>query len=396
MDSRPLLTSMDDDYASYALSQRRSFEHAFPAILEAALALDAEPVLRVMDQGAADGLNSHLLIEVLIAMRAGRPLVYSFVDMPTNAWAVAARHLRQRPALSGSAGGAVVRSVAVVPSSDSPRARDLGTGPHVDSAADHAAEVDAALAGGATTVIGMAGIPLHSAPSYADGQVHLAITGTTMHWVEAPTDLGSTGSVFPGYAGHADHAQRAAWREQAARQWEQLVRMRSRELAPGGWFVAALPASDTGDPDRAGLYDQIVSDMNAVLAEWVAAGIIAQATADAVVTPVWMRTPAEIRAPFDAAGGAVDGLALERVELFRLDNPYWHEDPRVFAQGFVQSCVAWGGPLFLRAFAREGDDRAQALLDDFVAALEDRVAGDPARHRWDYIEALVVARKSAG
>lgn len=385
MERRPLLTSMDDDYASFALSQRRSFEHAFPAILEAALALDDEPVLRVMDQGAADGLNSHLLIGVLAAMRAGRPLVYSFVDMPTNAWTVAARHLETHPGINGP--------VAVVPAPDSPRARDLGSGPHVQSADDHVAEVEAALAGGASTVVGLAGIPLHAAPSYADGQVHLAITGTTMHWVEAPPDLGSTGSVFPGYAGHHDDAERAAWRDQAARQWDSLMRMRARELAPGGWFVAALPASDTGDPDRAGLYHQVVRDMNDVLAEWVAAGTIAQATADAVVTPVWMRTPDEIRAPFDVGGGHVDGLVLERVELFRLDNPYSHDDPRVFAQRFVRSCVAWGGPLFLRAFAREGDGRAQPLLADFVAALEQRVAADPQRHRWDYIEALVVARK---
>ena len=385
MERRPLLTSMDDDYASFALSQRRSFEYAFPAVLEAALALDHEPVLRVMDQGAADGLNSHLLIGVLAAMRGGRPLVYSFVDMPTNAWAVAARHLAARPRLGGV--------VAVVPAPDSPRARDLGSGPHVDSADDHMAEVEAALAGGASTVVGLAGIPLHAAPSYADGQVHLAITGTTMHWVDAPPDLGSTGSVFPGYVAHRDDAERAAWRDQAARQWDALMRMRARELAPGGWFIAALPASDTGDPDRAGLYHQIVHDMNEVLAEWVAAGTIAQATADAVVTPVWMRTPEEIRAPFEARGGDVDGLVLERVELFRLDNPYWDDDPQVFARRFLQSCVAWGGPLFLRAFAREGDDRAQPLLDQFVAALEARVAADPERHRWDYMEALVVARK---
>ena len=379
---------MDDDYASYALSQRRSFEHAFPAILEAALALDGEPVLRVLDQGAADGLNSHLLIAVLAAMRAGRPLVYSFVDMPTNAWSVAARHLGDHPVPGGG--------VAVVPAADSPRARDVGTGPHVASADDHVEEVEAALAGGATTVVGLAGIPLHAAPSFADGEVHLAITGTTMHWVEAPPHLGSTGSVFPGYIAHHDDAERAAWRDRAARQWDALVRLRARELAPGGWFIAALPASDTGDPDRAGLYDQIVRDMNDVLAGWVADGTIAQGTADAVVTPVWMRTPDEIRAPFVAGGGDVDGLVLERVELFRLDNPYWDDDPRVFAERFLQSCVAWGGPLFLRAFAREGDDRAQPLLRDFVAALEARVAADPHRHRWDYIEALVVARKKSG
>jgi len=388
MERRPLLTSMDDDYASYALSQRMSFEHAFAAILTAALELNDERVLRVVDQGAADGVNSHLLIRTLVAMRAGRPLVYSFVDMPTNAWAVAARKLGGHPDL----GGAVV----VVPHAKHPLARDVGTGPHASTAEDHAAITGEALADRATVVVGLAGIPLHVSPCAPDGTVHLAITGTTMHWVDAPPDLASTGSVFPGYADHRDEGQRAAWREHAARQWDQLMRLRARELAPGGWFIAALPASAHPHSHGSGMYAEIVHDMNEILAAWVAEGRIAQSTADAVVAPVWMRTVEEIRVPFDAGGGDVDGLVLKRVELFRLDNPYVDPDPAVFALRFVQSCLAWGGPLFLRAFAREGEDRAHLLLGEFVEELEARVAADPGRYRWDYIEALVVARKRGG
>ena len=55
---------------------------------------------------------------------------------------------------------------------------------------------------------------------------------------------------------------------------------------------------------------------------------------------------------------------------------------------------AWGGPLLLRAFAREGNNRAPGLLADFLGALEERVADDPDRYRWDYIEALVICRKT--
>ena len=144
------------------------------------------------------------------------------------------------------------------------------------------------------------------------------------------------------------------------------------------------------------MYAEIVYDMNEILAAWVAEGRIAQSTADAMVAPVWLRTVEEIGVPFDAGGGEVDGLVLKRAELFRLDNPYVDPDPAVFALCFVQSCLAWGGPLFLRAFAREGEDRAHLLLGEFVEELEARVAADPGRYRWDYIEALVVARKRGG
>jgi len=66
----------------------------------------------------------------------------------------------------------------------------------------------------------------------------------------------------------------------------------------------------------------------------------------------------------------------------------------VFARGYVRSVSAWGGPLLLRAFAREGEDRAPALLADFLGELEKRVADYPDRYRCDYIEALVICRKA--
>jgi len=136
--------------------------------------------------------------------------------------------------------------------------------------------------------------------------------------------------------------------------------------------------------------------MNRVLADWCRAGRIGAATVAAVVVPVWMRTLDEIRRPFEASGGRVAGLELVSAELFRLDNPYWDDDPAVFARAYVRSVTAWGAPLFLRAFAREGEDRAPGLLADFLSELEARVAEAPDRYRRDYIEALVICRKADG
>ena len=60
----------------------------------------------------------------------------------------------------------------------------------------------------------------------------------------------------------------------------------------------------------------------------------------------------------------------------------------MFARAYVRSVNAWGEPLLLGAFAREGNDRAPGSAD-FLGELEERVAEDPARYRRDYIEALV-------
>ena len=136
--------------------------------------------------------------------------------------------------------------------------------------------------------------------------------------------------------------------------------------------------------------------MNRLLADWRRTGRIGPATVAAGVVPVWMRTLDEIRHPFEERGGSVAGLELESAELFRLDNPYWDDDPVVFARDYVRSVTAWGSPLLLRAFAREGEDRAHGLLADFLAELEERVADVPDRYRWDYIQALVICRKVDG
>jgi hypothetical protein len=49
---------MADDYAQHALSQRAAFAATHPAVLAAARLFANEPVLRVVDLGAADGVRS--------------------------------------------------------------------------------------------------------------------------------------------------------------------------------------------------------------------------------------------------------------------------------------------------------------------------------------------------
>ena len=381
---------MADDYARHALSQRGAFEATFPAALDAARSFAGEAALYVADLGAADGVNSHGLIRELIAERAGRPLIYSLVDLPTNAWAVAADHLRR-------AFGERTRDIVITPGPADVElgAVDVGSGLHWASPEAHGEACRRALeeTPPPAAVISLAGIPLQQAPCLPEGSVHVAVSGTAMHWIAEAAGLPSTGSVFPGYPDHTDEAERRAWAEAAARQWERLLEMRGVELAPGGRLIAAVPASPAPDPDRSGLYVELIGDMNSILADWCRDGRIATATAAAAVVPVWMRTQEEIRAPFEAGGGWFAGLELEGDDLFWLDNPYWDDDPATFARGYVQSVTAWGEPLFLRAFALEGEDRARGLLAEFLAELEGRVAINPNRFRRDYVEALVICRK---
>ena len=191
---------MADDYARYALSQRAAFEATHPAVLAAARLFADEPVLRVVDLGAADGVNSHGLIRDLVRERAGRPLIYSLVDLPTNAWGVAADHLQHA---FGKAAGEP--GVVVIPAAGDagPGVADAGSGAHYASPEAHGEACRRAVEHSPppATVISMAGIPLQQAPCLPSGSVHVAVTGTAMHWIAGAAGLASTGSVFPGLPG---------------------------------------------------------------------------------------------------------------------------------------------------------------------------------------------------
>ena len=179
-----------------------------------------------------------------------------------------------------------------------------------------------------------------------------------MHWVADATGLASTGSVFPGYPDHVNEDERRAWRVAAEQYWERLLEMRAAELAPGGWFIAAIPASPAPCPDRTGLYVEIIGDMNRLLADWRRVGRIGSATVEAAVVPVWERTLDEFRAPFETAGGRFAGLKLESAEVIRNDST---------EEG-----------VFRPAFEPLGHDGERALLDVRCSAPD--IAGRAPRH----------------
>ena len=378
------LSRMADDYAANARSQRAAFARTYDAVLAAVDAFDDEPTLRVVDLGAADGVNSHELIATIAARRNGRRLHYALVDLPTNVWTVAA------DSLDGD-------RLVVVPDADTPAewVHDVGTGPHLATAENHlkAALETAARTPSPPTIISLAGIPLQLSPSLPPGTVHVAVSGTAMHWITDSGGLAVTGSLFPGKPHHADADERAAWAAAAARDWRRILSCRADELAPGGVLVIVMPASTRPWPLMDGCYREIATVIDDLVTRWRTEGRITADTHDALIVPTWARTPEEIAAPFGTVGGTCCGLRLEHLELFHLDNPYWDEDPEVFGAAYVRSIAAWVGPLLARAFARSDEERADARVEEFLAELARQVARDPARYRWDYTEALIVCRK---
>ena len=152
---------------------------------------------------------------------------------------------------------------------------------------------------------------------------------------------------LPGLPGPRPRGRAPRRRVAAARQWQRLLEMRALELAAGGRFIAAIPASPAPCPDRTGVYVEIVGDMNRLLADWCRAGRIGADTVAAVVVPVWARTLDEIRAPFEAGGGRVADLELETPSSSVSTTLLARRSRRVRARLRAER-ERMGGPLLLR------------------------------------------------
>ena len=103
--------------------------------------------------------------------RASRPLIYAFVDLPTNAWRIADAHLRDAFGPATDEGAMVV---IPTPGEAGPAVADTGTGPHYASPETHGEACRRALDRELppATVVSLAGIPLHRAGPAAGRSAH--------------------------------------------------------------------------------------------------------------------------------------------------------------------------------------------------------------------------------
>nr|MCH9736944.1 hypothetical protein [Actinomycetes bacterium] len=217
------LSNMASDYARNARSQAAAFSRTYDAVFSAARTHEEVDDLVVVDLGAADGLNSHELINALVRERAGRGLHYALVDLPTNLWQVASQHLLDMIALS-----AHPEEFAVIPDSRTPRDTvcEGRTGDHLATPDGHrlAWSEASTRTPRPTTVVSLVGIPIHSGPCLPAETVHIAVSGTAIHWISGSGGLTSTGSVAPGFPNHRDSAEREAWAAAAAADWIRILR----------------------------------------------------------------------------------------------------------------------------------------------------------------------------
>ena len=157
-----------------------------------------------------------------------------------------------------------------------------------------------------------------------------------------------------------DAAARDTYARQAADDWRVFLRMRSRELCPGGRLVVLTMATD----DRGDFgYRPLLEAMYATLVKLVRDGLVREDESRKMAIPTVARTKAQFAAPF-SDNGRFEDLSIEHLDVF-------HGDDRIFAE-FEQNRDT-------RAYAAQWAAFSRASVFPTLAATLDGGAADPRR-----------------
>jgi hypothetical protein len=250
-------------------------------------------------------------------------------------------------------------------------------------------------------VLSMASAVSFFEPAAPSASVHLGLSFSAAHWLRTQPDL-----VLPGgfYFSEAIGDARAALAAQATDDWTAFLIARAADLQPSGRLLVQMVGTDpTTIPAGSGITARkLMLAMSEVAGELVADGLLDAARVKRYVLPVYARTPAEARAPFEGQDATLRDL-FELIEC-RTDpvaNPYlqqWRTDRDSAAYGraysaFVRAFTESNLREHLFARGRDGAE-ADAVLDDYFARLARRFAADPERDRFeDWTLTVVLARR---
>lgn len=222
-------------------------------------------------------------------------------------------------------------------------------------------------------------------PLLQEASVAVGWSGTSVLWLSARPDVGP-GNLFSPLATGEDQRR---WAERAASDWDRFVRLRQRELAPGGRLVVStIQASDALAP-----FLQLI---DGAVRRAARAGTITEAEAEAMTVPTYQRTRAEIDAPF---ADPTLGLVIDEHTSFVAPDPAYgafrsHGDAERFADDEVSQIRGWSAPSLAAALdPSRGPAGIAAAIDDLFATIRAAVLADPAAGHCDWTMSLLTASR---
>ena len=236
----------------------------------------------------------------------------------------------------------------------------------------------------------------------ADNSLNLGFSATAMHYVSAkPCEIEDHVHMVG-----ASAAEQAAFRDQAAKDWEAILLGRAAELIRGGRFICYNFGIDDqgrflGNTGGVHMFNTFEKHWRALRQEGV---ITAEEYRRATFSQHYRRME-EFLAPFEDRDSAVSraGLKVRHAASMLTPCPYRQAFEKSngamsaaeFARSYVPTLRSWSETVFSTALDQRPADEAAAIVDRFYQVYEDEVAAAPDGHAMDYIHLVLDIEKTA-
>jgi SAM-dependent methyltransferase len=227
------------------------------------------------------------------------------------------------------------------------------------------------------------------------GTLDIGFSATAMHWLSAKVCNISNHVQAVG----AEGEELAAFRQQAHRDWRQILLHRAAELKPGGKLVLINFARDEqgrylGNTDGINMFDTF----NRIWLDFLADGRISRTEYENMTLPQYYNTVEEFSAPLLDTDDSVyqAGLRLDHIETRIVKCPYAeayseHGDAARFAKDYIPTIRSWNESIFLNGLSGERTlAERQQIIEDYYSTYGAMVRDNPAGHGMDYVHAYTV------
>jgi len=240
-----------------------------------------------------------------------------------------------------------------------------------------------------------------------DNTIHLGFAATCMHWLcKLPGSFGSK------YIHHsqlpADDALLVPFKEQAAKDWNNILTHRAKELAVGGRIVIVNFCIDP-ESQCLGRSKNLKRTMYDTKRDhWIAMSKEGKITEEEVANtnfPNYYRTVEETEAPLKDSNSEASKAGLRLVNSFTRVTPCayrenWLANPKqdalAYARDFVLTTRTWSNATYLAGLndSRTPEEK-KALVDELFERYAQDVAKSPEDHGMDYVHCILTLEKVA-
>ena len=231
------------------------------------------------------------------------------------------------------------------------------------------------------------------------GSLNIGFSATAMHWLSSKVCNISNHVQAVG----AEGEELAAFREQARRDWQQILLHRAAELKPGGKLVLINFARDEqgrylGNTGGVNMFDTF----NAIWQSFLEQQRITRDEYENMTLPQYYNTVEEFSAPLTDPGDPVyrSGLRLEHIDTRIVPCPFaesfkQHGDAVRFAEAYIPTIRTWNESIYFNGLSAERPEaERREIIEAYYDSYAGRVRENPEGHGMDYVHAYMVIAKS--